>query len=200
MNLTKLKHVYVSSARRGFLAVVDRPFCVDSPFGMSSDNLLLSVKRVVWRDGTWQEAEPAATAQLWLRRAWEDAVALCGDEPWRIYELDSEAVAAQLEEGRHTDDIRGFDHRCEPWQPMKVDGNGDFTAHADPSTAMAWERTDGWRVTLRNGSWRPDGTHCNAEETILKYSPDHFLEFGSDIEFSNANEAMSAVDLGRPWE
>lgn len=198
-SLDNLKHVYVSSCRRGFLVVSDQPMCVTSEDGASGNSTIISVKRVYRQDGQWHYANPDQPGSWWLRKAWDQAVALTGAEPWRIYRLDAAEVAEMLDEGVYTDDIRSFENRCEPWQPISVGSEGEQTGHVPALEAKVWERTDGWRV-LRNGDgfWVFDGSKCNADKSTLKYSPYHFDPLPR-LHIAMAAEAMLVVDANRPW-
>lgn len=196
---SKVRKVYVSSARRGFMAVADWPMCIDSLHGSSGSHIVIGIKRVARREGAWHWEDVDSAPQLWLRKAWDGAVGLQGDEPWRVYELDAAEVAARLDAGEHVDDVRGFESRLEPWQPIRTDALGSVVSTVPSAEAEQWERTDGWRVVFIDGVWRPDGTRCNADPGILEYSPDHFIEFSSAEGFPAAVKAMEAVDMGRPW-
>lgn len=198
LSLDHIEHVYVSSTRRGFLAVADIPICVDNCAGSSGNNVIIGIKRVV-RDGdAWAYADSNALPQYWLRKAWDEAVALKGGEPWRVYRLDAAEVATRLDAGESIDDVRGFENRLEPWQAIELDARGDKTGSALPAKADAWERVDGWRaVRMACGAWTADGGRCNADEAVLEHSPQHFDGLSGD--WPSAAEAIRAVDGLRPW-
>ena len=197
--LENLKHVYVSSCTRGFLAVSDQPMCVANASGGSGNHVIIAVKRVCREDGRWVYAEPDQPGQWWLKSAWLEAIALKGGEPWRVYQMDAAEVAELLDRGVFTDEIRGFKTRCEPWQPIRVDEHGNNAGHVISTDAEVWERADGWRVVRgRTGMWRPDGSRCNASRSILKHSPGHFDPI-PEFETQIIGEAFAAVDARRPW-
>lgn len=198
--LDNLKHVYVSSCRRGFLVVSDQPMCVTSASGSSGNDTIIATKRVYREDGRWVYAKPERPGQWWLKSAWLEAVSLQGGEPWRVYRLDAEEVARLLDDGAFTDDVRGFESRLEPWQPVNIDANGDVSGHPTIAAAKVWERTDGWRVVRRDdGLWVTDGSRCNADKSVLKYSPNHFDPIVSFAAERSAADAMLLVDVNRPW-
>jgi hypothetical protein len=198
-SLENLKRVYVSSCRRGFLAVSDQPMCVTEASGGSGNSTIIAVKRVYREGGKWVYEKPDLPGQWWLKSAWKEAVALTGGQPWRVYELDAAEVAERLDSGEFADDIRGFKNRCEPWQPIRVDENGDTAGPAESSSATVWERMDGWRVVADgNGRWVPDGSKCDACRSILKESPNHFDPI-PDFTTGILEEAFATVDANRPW-
>ncbi len=199
-SLENLKKVYVTSAKRGFLAVSDMPMCVTSVSGSSGNDVILAVKRVYREDGRWLYGNPEVAGEWWLRKAWRDAIRLTGAEPWRVYELDAAEIAARLDAGEFTDDVRGFRNRGEPWQPVTVDPAGAVDGYTTIGAARIWERTDGWRVVRGDdGNWRADGTHCNADRGILKYSRQHFDPMPECV-LSEAAAAIAVVDDHRPWK
>lgn len=197
-SLDQVQHVYVSSARRGFMAVADMPMCVDNCSGSSGNHVIVGIKQVERFDGEWRYAAPDAPPQYWLRKAWEEAIALSGAEPWRVYRLDASQVAAHLDAGAFVDDIRGFANRLEPWQPIKLDANGDMDGNEQPAIAAAWERVDGWRAIRQDGGWAADGSRCNADESTLEFSPRHFDPLPGT--WASVREAIGAVDAQRPWD
>jgi hypothetical protein len=199
-SLDNLKKVYVTSAKRGFLAVSDQPMCVTSS-GCSGNDVILAVKHVCRENGRWVYCNPEIGGEWWLRKAWRDAIALTGPEPWRVYELDAAEIAARLDAGEFTDDVRGFRNRGEPWQPIEVDAAGDHTGFTTIANARVWERTDGWRVTAReDGLWTADESRCNADRSVLKYSPHHFDPLVAFEAEHRAEDAMRLVDANRPWK
>jgi hypothetical protein len=52
-SLENLKRVYVSSCRRGFLAISDQPMCVTEASGGSGNSTIIAVKRVYREGGKW---------------------------------------------------------------------------------------------------------------------------------------------------
>jgi hypothetical protein len=199
-SLDNLKKVYVSSCRRGFLAVSDQPMCVTSASGSSGNSTIIAIKRVYRDDGRWVYANPDHYGQWWLKTAWKEAVSLKGSEPWRVYELDAAEIAARLDAGEFTDDIRGFRNRCEPWQPVTLDADGAVSDYTAIAAAEVWERTDGWRVVRgHDGNWKAAETRCNADRSILKYSRNHFDPLPECV-LSKAAEAIALVDDRRPWK
>jgi hypothetical protein len=198
-SLDRLKKVYVSSCWRGFWAISDNPSCVTNVSGSSANFTIIAVKRVCWEDGRWVYATPGRPGQWWLKKAWDEAVALTGNEPWRVYELSAERVAKLLDEGNSIDDIRGFSNRHEPWQPIAVDAAGEKIGYERPIGAKVWERADGWRVVQdSDGQWVAIGSRCNAHKSILRHSPHHFDPLPETV-FSHFAEAMALVDGHRPW-
>lgn len=198
-SLERLKDVYVTSARRGFMAVSDRPMCVTSASGGSGNGTIIAVKRVYREDGRWVYDNPEHYGQWWLRSAWLEALALTGKEPWRIYRLDAADVARDLDSGVFTDDIRGFRNRCEPWQPVTVGKDGQIDGTTTIAAARVWARVDGWRVVQEcDGRWRADEAHCNADRSILLCSKSHFDELPGIHD--SAVEAISLVEAERPWK
>lgn len=198
---SRVARVYVSSCRRGFLAVADKPGCVTSVSGASGNHMIIGIKRVIRVDGEWQYADKDIGVDWWLQKAWKEAIALVGGEPWRVYELDAAHVAAQLDAGVFTDDIRGFQSRCEPWQPMIVDDRGDFVRHAPVVDANVWERDDGWRIVRTQiGAWLTDGSRCKASRSVLKSSPQHFEPLHPSFSFGSHAGAMEHVEENRPWQ
>ncbi|NTF23601.1 hypothetical protein G6L37_35090 [Agrobacterium rubi] len=199
-SLDDLKHVYVSSCRRGFMAISDNPMCITSESGSSGNHVIIAVKRVCREGGRWVYADPDQPGQWWLRTAWVEALALKGGEPWRVYEMDAMLVAENLDKGVFTDDIRGFKTRLEPWQPVLIDEDGNNVGVAVPSMASVWERTDGWRIVSdADGKWWANGSRCNADRrSTLKFSPNHFDPI-EGFETNVIAEAMAVVDDRRPW-
>jgi hypothetical protein len=199
-SLDNLKMVYVSSAKRGFLAVSDMPMCVTAS-GSSANHVIVAVKRVYRENGRWFYDNPERQGEWWLYNAWKEAIALTGGEPWRVYELDAEEVAGRLDAGEFTDDVRGFENRCEPWQPVTIDADGGVDGYATIAASRIWERVDGWRVVKRaDGRWIADGSRCNADDSILRHgSPYHFDPL-PDMAEDEVWFAMMAVDKDRPWE
>lgn len=200
-SLENLKRVYVSSYMRGFLAVSDQPMCVTSSSGSSGNDTIIAVKRVYREEGRWVYANPDRSGQWWLQRAWKEAISLRGHEPWRVYELDASETATRLDAGEFTDDVRGFENRGEPWQPVTVDPTtGEIDGYTTIAAARIWARVDGWRVVQSDdGDWKADGTHCNADRSILKYSRQHFDPL-PEFRMNEAGEAIVVVDENRPWK
>jgi hypothetical protein len=199
-SLDRLRHVYVSSCRPGFWAVSDNPVVVTNAYGSSANHTMIAIKRVCRENGHWVYVLPDRPGQWWVKKAWDEALALKGAEPWRVYELDAGQVAEQLDSGVFTDDIRGFRNRLEMWQPIIIDQVGDQAAYATPAEAEVWERRDGWRVIrAEDGQWTPEGSRCNAARSTLRFSPHHFDPIPG-IAASTAEEAMLVVDEKRPWD
>lgn len=199
-SLDNLKHVYVSSCKRGILAVADQPMCVTHASGGSGNSTIICIKRVVREDGRWIYANPGVSGEWWLQSAWKEALSLVGAEPWRVYQLDAAETAARLDGGEFTDDVRGFRSRGEPWQPVTLDADGEIGGYTTIADAGVWVRDDGWRVVKGDdGAWRADGTRCNADRGILKYSRQHFDPL-SECVLSEAAAAISMVNDRRPWK
>ncbi|MNU63889.1 hypothetical protein D3C71_531540 [compost metagenome] len=199
-SLDNLNRVYVSSCKRGILAVADQPMCVTHASGSSGNSTIICIKRVVREDGQWVYANPGASGEWWLQSAWKEALSLVGAEPWRVYQLDAAETAARLDGGEFTDDVRGFRNRGEPWQPVTLDGDGAVAGYTTIAAAEIWERTDGWRVVRgHEGGWKADGSHCNADRGILKYSGQHFDPLPECV-LSEAAESIALVDHHRPWK
>lgn len=197
-SLENLKHIYVTSYKAGFLAIADDPMCVTTESGSSSNHIIISVKRVIRDNGEWVYARPDTSGEWWMKKAWDQALALTGAEPWRVYRLDADEVARLLDAGEFTDDVRGFSNRGEPWQPISVNAEGQRLSYEHPTKAAVWERRDGWRVVLADGAWVADGSRCNAARSTLLQSPRHFDPI-EDLTCVTHIEAISAVDEQRPF-
>lgn len=205
-----LEHVYVASHMRGILVISDNPMVNTMCQGASSNHILVMTKRVIRKDGRWVYEDLTSIGTIWLKKAFDEAVALTGGEPWRIYKLDAVKVAEALDNGVFVDTVRGFESRHEKWQPIRPTKAGETVSeshwdlpegmiYADRADeATMWLRVDGWKVVQDGDGWRGDETGCNACETTVKYSPDHFTPLPQVK--PTYEEAIAWVERFRPWE
>lgn len=199
----------ISPAWRGFHLITGNPSVVTSA-GCSGTGVIAELSRLVWRENQSWGVVPHS---MWLKKALDAAIALTGNEPWRVYALSPKEVEEALLRGEHIDDIRGFANRHEPWQPFETltdmetanehgatDESRDL--YAKPAEATVWQRVDGWTVQRQDDlTWRavpPEPGSC------IGVPDDHFRTIhqsnGDEIVFLTPSGAMETVDSVRPWK